>query len=432
MDGFCYAAPGATERPPRLDVEDAAGWLLVLLPFGLALVDPKIYRSASVTLAYWFTIIAHSGNSLYSAYLQTSYFASQDAIGFHYYATTQNYPAVTLGTSEFYTEFLANAYQLFGPSLLFGQQLSVLASAVKVLIFIQGVSMLGYRRYLVPLILLCGALPPEIMFCSVTLREAYQSCFFLAAAVIAIQVRQTRNPLWLPLMYFCLFYFGASHQGLLVYALLSSAMMTLWALDSGPWRVRIVLRLVGVALALYMVNFALAKVESLNFGALAVVSTGDLENATEFAELYGERAPDSRTTYPVKLEFGSPVAMAVTAPIVFFQYLFEPMPWQIGSGMDVYAFFEGMLRLLLILAALVTAWRKPGEERAITLFLLVMGLGLEAMWAIGTYNWGTAIRHHLVAAPLLLLAGGPRLMSWCSTSYTRFMRFIFGRASGPR
>ena len=45
-----------------------------------------------------------------------------------------------------------------------------------------------------------------------------------------------------------------------------------------------------------------------------------------------------------------------------------------------------------------------GKNKASILFIFLVYLLLEFLWALGTVNWGTASRHHLPSLGLLVIA----------------------------
>jgi uncharacterized membrane protein len=90
--------------------------------------------------------------------------------------------------------------------------------------------------------------------------------------------------------------------------------------------------------------------------------------------------------------------------------MFAPFPWQIGNVKDIHAMLESMLRIVLLILA-VSSWRRSsGEVRSYYSFLLIVVLGMELMWALGTVNWGTAIRHHVPGHSIIVLLGAPGLI----------------------
>lgn len=407
-------------------MEDWVGWVLVPISLGLVLIDPAVSRSAKVTLAVWAAVLAHNANSITNAYFTATYGATADAQTFHAFAANHNYVADSFGSSDYYTYLLGSAYELFGISLFFGQQLSVLASAFKIMLVVRATVWTGYRRYLVPIVLMVGLLPGPVMFSSITMREAYQSLFFTAAAVVALRLRRTRNPLWLPVMYACLVAMGSMHGATFLYALACMALMTLYALGTGSWRLRIFLRLVVLGMLVLVAGWVLSN-PNFYTGVIGIVAMNDAEDIGSIAEKFSEGAPEGRTGYAFKPQLTSPAIFFLTFPLILFQYMFAPYPWQLGGALDLYAIFESLLRAGLLAGAVARSLKRPGEERSWTLFLLASAMSMEALWATGTFNYGTAIRHHVVAYPLLVLAGAPFLLMGLTNGYRRTMGWLLGR-----
>jgi hypothetical protein len=96
--------------------------------------------------------------------------------------------------------------------------------------------------------------------------------------------------------------------------------------------------------------------------------------------------------------------------MVFVEYMFAPFPWQVENAKDVWALLESMLRFVLLFFAVYTWRRSSGEVRSCYGFLLIVVLGLELGWALGTANWGTAARHHVVGHSVIVLLGAPGLI----------------------
>jgi hypothetical protein len=90
--------------------------------------------------------------------------------------------------------------------------------------------------------------------------------------------------------------------------------------------------------------------------------------------------------------------------------MFAPFPWQVENVKDIYALLESMLRFVLLFFALSSWRRSSGEVRSCYGFLLIVVLGMELMWALGTVNWGTAMRHHVPGYGVIVLLGAPRLI----------------------
>jgi hypothetical protein len=146
-----------------------------------------------------------------------------------------------------------------------------------------------------------------------------------------------------------------------------------------------------------------------------------LEGANTFR--LSAAAVSGRANYGVMMDTSSVLGYVKTIPMIFVHYMFAPFPWQVGNVKDVHALLESMLRFVLLFFA-VYSWRRSSVEvRSYYSFLLIVVLGMELMWALGTLNWGTAMRHHVPGYSVIVLLGAPGLIL-----FMRRLHFgIFGR-----
>ncbi len=130
----------------------------------------------------------------------------------------------------------------------------------------------------------------------------------------------------------------------------------------------------------------------------------------DYVERYLDSSVRARATYGVLLDTSSWVSLALTSIPTIVYYLFAPFPWQVHNVVDLYAAFESVLRLVLIVFS-VKAWRDAkGPARRICGFLLLLYFSMAFLWALGTINYGTSIRHHMVHFWIIVVLGVPPLM----------------------
>jgi len=137
-----------------------------------------------------------------------------------------------------------------------------------------------------------------------------------------------------------------------------------------------------------------------------------VENVLDGADNFRQNAStiDGRTTYGIMLDTSSVLGLVKTIPVVIVYYMFAPFPWQVENVVDIHALLESMLRFVLLLFAVFSWRRSSGEVRSYYSFLFIVVLGLELMWALGSINWGTAIRHHVPGYSVIVLLGAPGLI----------------------
>ncbi len=394
---------------------DWAGWLLVYFSFVIPLLFARIRRDRKLLLILLVIIASHNAVSIYNVYGSTIFGAGVDAVTFQELArdlALNKYPlwfvefdTLDVGTN-IYTRFLATFYRIFGVSLLLGQSLSVIAYVLSciTLIYLAGTLRFRSKR---GLLVLYGLSAPAIIYCSITMREAWQVLFFLLVVYLTIRLRMSPSILRTTFMLLCGLAFGLLHNGLFIYSLLLLGVSIYWGM-SGKWRKaaykKILIRatILGLTLGGGFIWFYFGGEIG---GATKALRTGD---AVSYAETYRERGEqDAAANYQVKVDASSPLTFMMSGSVVFIYYQFAPFPWQVSRALDAYATIEGLLRFLLIIYTFTLWWRARGERRRRYTYLIFCYFSLEILWALGTGNWGTSVRHHIVAYGVLVLLGGP-------------------------
>lgn len=384
---------------------DWAGWLVLYAAFAVVPFFLSYKKRSRLIVAIWAAILLHAALAAYNAYGGTLHGAEPDATKFH-----ANASAISLVGGwdfglggRFYTTMLALAYSLGGPSHFFGETTSVLAFALSCVVLVRLLDLLEIERHQTACVLLFGLHPAAALFTSVTLRESWQILFFLQSAYCLLRFRVRASPLSLLWGLLGAALMACLHNGLIVYALfmVPLALFSRLGIKAPPT----LARTVGLALALTAAGGLLAAAIGgvLPYTpSLARLSEGE---AIEYASTYRQKGEKgARAEYGVKLDGGSPVKFALSLPAVYVHYMLAPFPWQIKGGLDLVAAADGWLRVALILSAL--AARPAGIPR----FLLILYFSMSVLWSLGTINYGTAIRHHIVPFWILIALGLPPLL----------------------
>lgn len=401
-------------------LQEWASMIVILISFGLIFLALNRQKQGYFLSIFFLAIAIRQIASLVNVYYMLLIGADMDAVGFHSMASSMSrsiqpgwfteFGNMDVGSST-YVKFLSIFYQAFGDSKLLGQGLSIIAYTVSCLLLLQFIEEIRIKQWATGLISLYGLLPSVIIFTSITMRESYQMLCFLLTIYGTIRLRKQISPI--SIGYIIL---GATglimlHNGLVVYALFLTCFNLLWGFSLSGWKKQnhnVFAKIFGIVL----ISGALAAwgyLASDLGGASKALMSG--ESAT-YAGGYRDKSSSSsdRATYGATLDTSSAGAFLPSAALVFILYMFAPFPWQISSSVDIYAALEGILRMLLIYYAVVTWYRARGERRSQWGYLLICFFSLEFLWAMGTANWGTAIRHHLVAYGVLVIIGGPGLI----------------------
>ena len=371
----------------------------------------------NVKLTLWLGFFLRLVIAFVNGFVGPTYGSSDDAVGFHLMAVevSQNLVFDVFVIGHIYWYILGIFYSITTDSLFLGSALSALGWLASAFILVRIMRILSFKMSNQWRVMLIYALiPSSLMYTSVTLREPFQLLFINLALYAALKIYFHRsNAHWL-VLFLAVVGMGAMHGALLVSGIFI-IVGTLFLLTSrnrkGVSFTKVVLVTPIVILCLFY-GFSLFT---------SISSYGDqLENGLSVAvQSYQEGSfsygSEGRANYRTDIEINGLGGLILSLPTFLFQYLFEPMPWKIGSMVDVIALLENMLRFWLIwnaLKYLVGSYlNKPmfvahnyfGYERCI-LFIFLSYLIMETLWSLGTSNWGTASRHHLPSLGLLLVA----------------------------
>lgn len=397
---------------------DWAGWIFIYISFTLPFLFARVRRDRKLLTIFLVLIAIHNGVSVYNVYFSTVFGADLDAATFQARATdlaTSRHPVwftefstVEIG-SNVYTSFLAGFYRVFGVSLLLGQVLSVIAYTLSSVILIYSVSSLRlkYRR---TIFVIYGLSAPAIIYCSVTMREAWQALLFLLILYLALRLRENPSIFKATCIPFVGLTLGMLHNGLFVYSLALVAWSLYWG-ASGRWKKaghkKLLIR-VSILVTAITISGVWIYLGGEIGGISSAIRSGEVATYTETYREKGDQ--EAAANYQVKVDTSSLLTFIKTGSLAFIYYQFAPFPWEVRRFIDVYAASESMLRLTLIFYMFRLWWMSNGRPRQKYTYLIICYLSLEFLWSLGTANWGTALRHHIIAYGVLALLGTPGLM----------------------
>lgn len=240
---------------------------------------------------------------------------------------------------------------------------------------------------------------PSIVFVTILpLREPFQMLGIALMAMAMIQIAAYRR-----LNYWLLVILGACISGFTHVAMAAGVLSLILAIFLYEGRLRRSPRGVvklAFAAALGAIFF------SVFLGILASKSVDTSGGVLAAVEDFQETgiSLDARAQYKSEAPDMSGIGGIVSIGTGFIQYMTEPMPWKIRSVGDLSVFIENMFRLVLLYMAFRNLTNNNAAKSATALIFLVAYLFIELLWSAGTVNWGTALRHHAPAMPLLLIA----------------------------
>ena len=368
-----------------------------------------IYR---VKLTLWLGFFLRLVIAFLNGFVGPTYGASDDALGFHLMAVehSQNLVFDTFVIGQIYMFILGIFYFITTDSLFLGSALSALGWLASAFILLRIMRILSFKMSNQWRVMLIYALiPTSLMYTSVTLREPFQLLFINLALYAALKIYFHRSIAHWLVLFLAVVGMSALHGALLasgIFIIVGTLFLLTSRNRKGVSFTKVVLVTPIVILCLFYGFLLFTSVShAMEDGLSAAVQT--------YQE--GILRAEDRARYRTDIEINGLGGLILSLPSFLFQYLFEPMPWKIGSMVDVIALLENMLRFWLIwnaLKYLVGSYlNKPmfvahnyfGYERCI-LFIFLSYLIMETLWSLGTSNWGTATRHHLPSLGLLLVA----------------------------
>ena len=370
-----------------------------------------------VKLILWLGFFLRLVLAFFNGFVGPTYGSGDDALGFHFVAVdvSQDFVTDVFVLTYIYPYLLGIFYFITTDHLFLGSALSAFGWLASAFILLRIMRILSFKMSSQWMVMLIYALiPTSLMYTGITLREPFQLLFINLALYAALKIYFHRsNAHWLVLLLAVVGMF-AMHGALLVSGIFI-IVGTLFLLTSrnrkGVSFTKVVLVTPIVILCLFYGFFL--------FTSLTTYGDRLDEGLAVAVQLYQEGTLSdgeyARANYRTDIEIDGLGGLILSLPSFLFHYLFEPVPWKIGSMVDVVALLENMLRFWLIwnaLKYLVGSYlNKPmfvahnyfGYERCI-LFIFLSYLITETLWSLGTSNWGTASRHHLPSLGLLLVA----------------------------
>jgi hypothetical protein len=379
------------------------GFFILVLTYFIPTIIKPFNRNKKILFSAFIGITIHHIIAFYNGFIGPTYGATADASRFFKNATFiyqySNDYDFSIG-SNFYESILAIFLKFFGDSKFVASELSVLFFVFSLIILGKILLLLDKEKYLYPIVLLFSLLPSNFLFTSVTLREPFEMFFFMLSCYLSVFYIKTKKISALPILVISLLLLGVWHNGLIIFLPNFALFFIIFSMDGKRKRYSLGLKFILFLLYSILIFFTFILITKLGLSSQASTSliNGDI---MDYSQDYRDVEYSGGSSYSA--DFSS----VFSIPILFLNYMFAPFPWQIRNILDIYAAFESILRLVLIFYAFTEIKnRKKGKRETKTLlFLFLVSLVLEFIWSMGTLNWGTAMRHHIMAYGIFLILG---------------------------
>jgi hypothetical protein len=277
--------------------------------------------------------------------------------------------------------------------------------------FVKVLDLLNLNKYQNPTVFLFAALPTMVMLGSITLREPLEVFLLITAVYFGLKMRIYPNKKILNFCFLLLFCFlmGLFSKVLFLFGAIMITLFLIWNVNKTQ-SVFIINKYRLLTLATTPLFVALLFYLAINSDGISGTELFHLVLSLDLFEAMANHrtyTPIGRASYGLLLDTSSLIAFIYASFLIYVHYLSAPFIWQVSSWIDLYAFLEGLLHVILLYYS-IKLWRlEKGVVRQALGIMLVLFFILSLIYAYGSTNYGTAIRHKMLTWWMLALMGGP-------------------------
>jgi hypothetical protein len=330
--------------------------------------------------------------AIWNGYFGPSLGAEYDAVAFHEAAIHSmgktHFQEIKIGWV--YSEFLSIIYEFTSPSLFFGSVTSIIIWLFSAILLYKTTDLLGMpRKQKFWVITLFCLTPSLILFTSVTLREAVEIFFVNLSLYVFFKIYLENKFKYYVIGILSILLSSKLHIALLI----PTCLLFFFA---------IYLRLYNSLRFNFMiVFFMLYLFSSILFINLYSYENDQLLNLIQKFYMFSEKASsiEARANYRI---FENSLNILDVINIIILYFL-EPIPNRSFVLSDFGIMIENMMRLFMVILSFLSLFKHRGDDQKLIFLILIVYLLSEFTWALGSFNYGTAIRHHAISFGMLLI-----------------------------
>ncbi|MBL4601817.1 MAG: hypothetical protein JKY84_03645 [Emcibacteraceae bacterium] len=406
---------------------DISGIFLAFILLFIIIFSPKLRSAPSSYKIIAFGFLIHLIIAAYNGFIGPTIGAGADATTFYRAGAEIG----ALGRFQFslgsglYDNLLGVMFYLFDPSMFLACVLSVAAYVASLFPLMDICKALKFEKFQKHIIAAYSFLPSMFLFGSIALRESLQVCFCIFAISYFIKFYSHRKISYFLIAVSCSALMGLLHAGLLLFALIMTVTVILMNYNqSNKFLVYSKSKLYTYFLLIVVIGVIISILPSLT--SMGVVTTliqgGDI---ADYTDTYRGNLVDlnPRSGYEIELDYSSPISFLMSIFKMILYYIAYPFPWKITAIIDIYACLEALWRCTLIYYS-YKGWKMAnGEIKKVLTLLIILYFANASIWAMGTSNFGTGMRHNLTHYWILTITGLPYLIiSWRSFFNKYFFR----------
>jgi|LakMenEpi03Aug12_release.lakeMendotaPanAssembly.Ray.scaffolds.fasta_scaffold98578_2 hypothetical protein len=338
--------------------------------------------------------------SIINSFQNTLPGAEYDAITFHNKAVdiAAGWENIDLSTGWIYSTLLGIIYRYTLSSIFLGCLVSVFAWFISAIILNRIIDILKIQdNHRTIILFLYSFWPSAAIFTAVTLRESFQLLFINLLIFAYIKLFIQNKIKYTFLVFASIICLASLHK---TYAVLSFFYLLIYIFGFLIKRKKIINIFLISIILIIIANFYLKAYHEQNLANISL-------NKIFFYELLSthiNNMTDTRAGYrneEVYINDNYDLIQYVASSIAY--YFTQPTPLVHENLYDLLLYSENILRLILLIFVFLNLFKFMNFNYKIFILIFLVYISLELTWALGTNNWGTAIRHHVPPMGLLLL-----------------------------
>jgi hypothetical protein len=388
----------------------------------LPLLSLHFRNDKNLTITYYFIITLYQIIAFTNAFWFRTIGADMDANSFHVIAVeiSKDGEFLFYSGASLYKNILGLLYWLTEPSLIIGEQFSILIISISIIFFVKIIDLYKLNLYQIPLVICYAGLPTMIMLGAITLREPLEICLLIIAVYFSLKVMLYTKGKVINFALMTLFCLAATlfHRALFVYV--PFLIFLTFVCDFNKTSSIFVMSKRRALLALFIpiILFIMFYFFSnFNINGSEIFRMNSLTDLMEAIKRHRLATPIGRASYEISFNYSSYIDIIYSFLIIYLNYLFAPFVWQVSSITDLYAFLEATIYIILLYYSIKLWISTNGQLHKMIGVMLVLFLIMSLIWALGTTNYGTGMRHKLLSWWMLVLTGTPLLYERLKSSF---------------
>lgn len=391
--------------------KDWAGWLLS------AFIPLMIYyhyrKSDKYKIVFTILVIStvHTLVSIYNNYFFQIPGSTADALRFSQTAADMaRHHIFEPGLYERFYEFILSILYRISPDQFFGQEFSVFLFTLSLILLSRLIDFLEIN-YAPIIICFIGFMPNNLLWTSITLREALEFLSLVSTIYIGILMKANHYKR----KYFLLF-IGAillltiTHEVYFLIAPVLFPLIYLWPYNEN-FHVFIkekIYIIINIVLASIIAVLLAVKYLSSTFNFS--LNIDDFYRILHFVKRFRSAIWPAHTSYSVPMIFHSFHSTVVTLFKFFCYYLFSPFPWDKLNIYDIPVMLYHWFIIFMIFMSLFFIIQSKGTKRKTMSMLLTLFFVMTFFWSLGVVNYGTGLRHEILTDWIVIVLGVPYLI----------------------